>query len=291
MNHEHETCPACHQRHTPRSDAELRQLKNRISRMTGQLNGIGRMLDENRYCGDILIQLAAVEKAFSEIKFEYQHSDPDMLLLVDKVAAPARYISPKVIVSAFKGGAAVLCVLILIGAIAASHRGDMGPHWPVRGPAAARERGCAVRRRQNVNVSNSGVSNSGFPLRPHYTHGGIGCQPRFRRLSKERGPLQSKARPPSAAPKRSCFQIGPTLAPLKAPKIAPAPAAISGRGGSILRFGFCGGATAYWRSAQWPWQSWRSPPRPPAPPHPGCSGGYGPPAPPGPPCSGRTWRH
>ena len=132
----------------------------------------------------------------------------------------------------------------------------MGPHWPVRGPAAARERGCAVRRRQNVNVSNSGVSNSGFPLRPHYTHGGIGCQPRFRRLSKERGPLQSKARPPSAAPKRSCFQIGPTLAPLKAPKIAPAPAAISGRGGSILRFGFCGGATAYWRSAQWPWQ-WR----------------------------------
>ena len=45
---------------------------------------------------------AAVEKAFSEIKFEYQHSDPDMLLLVDKIAAPARYISPKVIVSAFK---------------------------------------------------------------------------------------------------------------------------------------------------------------------------------------------
>ena len=56
-------CPACHQRHTPRSEEELRQLKNRLNRMVGQLNGIGRMLEENRYCGDILIQISAVEKA------------------------------------------------------------------------------------------------------------------------------------------------------------------------------------------------------------------------------------
>ena len=56
-------CPACHQRHTPRSAEELRQLKNRLNRMVGQLNGISRMLDENRYCGDILIQISAAEKA------------------------------------------------------------------------------------------------------------------------------------------------------------------------------------------------------------------------------------
>lgn len=56
-------CAACHQRHTPRDEAELRQLKNRLNRMAGQLNGIGRMLDENRYCGDILIQISAVERA------------------------------------------------------------------------------------------------------------------------------------------------------------------------------------------------------------------------------------
>lgn len=31
--------------------------------MIGQLNGIGKMLDENRYCGDILTQVAAVESA------------------------------------------------------------------------------------------------------------------------------------------------------------------------------------------------------------------------------------
>ena len=69
MNHEHETCPACHQRHTPRSDAELRQLKNRLNRMIGQLNGIGRMLDENRYCGDILIQVSAVERALANFGY------------------------------------------------------------------------------------------------------------------------------------------------------------------------------------------------------------------------------
>lgn len=51
------------QKSTPREENKLRQLKNRLSRMVGQLNGIGRMLDENRYCGDILTQVAAVESA------------------------------------------------------------------------------------------------------------------------------------------------------------------------------------------------------------------------------------
>jgi len=56
-------CSRCHQKSTPRGERELKQLKNRLSRMAGQLNGIGKMLDENRYCGDILNQVAAVESA------------------------------------------------------------------------------------------------------------------------------------------------------------------------------------------------------------------------------------
>ena len=64
MEERREGCPACgRQKRAPRGEAELRQLKNRLSRMAGQLAGIGKMLDENRYCGDILIQIAAVEKA------------------------------------------------------------------------------------------------------------------------------------------------------------------------------------------------------------------------------------
>lgn len=62
-------CPACHQRHTPRGEEELKQLKNRLNRMIGQLNGIGRMLDENRYCGDILIQISAVERALQNFGY------------------------------------------------------------------------------------------------------------------------------------------------------------------------------------------------------------------------------
>lgn len=53
----------CRQKATPRDEKERKQLKNRLSRMTGQLNGIARMLDENRYCGEILTQVAAVESA------------------------------------------------------------------------------------------------------------------------------------------------------------------------------------------------------------------------------------
>ena len=53
----------CHYKATPRGDMELRQLQNRLKRMIGQLNGIGKMLEGNRYCGDILVQVAAVESA------------------------------------------------------------------------------------------------------------------------------------------------------------------------------------------------------------------------------------
>ena len=53
----------CQYKHTPRGDKELKLLKNRIIRIIGQLNGIGKMLDDNRYCGDILTQIAAAESA------------------------------------------------------------------------------------------------------------------------------------------------------------------------------------------------------------------------------------
>ena len=59
----------CHQKATPRQDKEVKQLKNRLNRIMGQLNGIGRMLEENRYCGDILTQVAAVESALQSFGY------------------------------------------------------------------------------------------------------------------------------------------------------------------------------------------------------------------------------
>ena len=40
------TACGCHYKATPRGDQELRQLQNRLKRMIGQLNGIGKMLEE-----------------------------------------------------------------------------------------------------------------------------------------------------------------------------------------------------------------------------------------------------
>lgn len=59
----------CQYKHTPRGDEELKLLKNRISRIIGQLNGIGKMLDDNRYCGDILTQIAAAESALKSVGY------------------------------------------------------------------------------------------------------------------------------------------------------------------------------------------------------------------------------
>ena len=62
-------CCGCHQKGTPRGERELKGLKNRLNRMTGQLSGIGKMLDENRYCGDVLTQIAAVESALQSFAY------------------------------------------------------------------------------------------------------------------------------------------------------------------------------------------------------------------------------
>lgn len=65
---EENTC-RCHQKANPREEETLKLLKNRLNRMTGQLTGISRMLDENRYCGDILTQIAAVESALQSFGY------------------------------------------------------------------------------------------------------------------------------------------------------------------------------------------------------------------------------
>ena len=48
---------------TIRSDNDKKEIHSRINRLIGQLNGIKKMVDENRYCDDILIQLSAIDKS------------------------------------------------------------------------------------------------------------------------------------------------------------------------------------------------------------------------------------
>ena len=66
---ENKTAACCRYKDTPRSEAEQRQLQNRLNRMIGQLGGIKKMVEENRYCGDILNQVAAVESALQNFGY------------------------------------------------------------------------------------------------------------------------------------------------------------------------------------------------------------------------------
>lgn len=62
---------SCCEQHqfVPRDEEEIKQLKNRIHRIVGQMNGIEKMIEENRYCGDVLIQVAAIEKALQSFGY------------------------------------------------------------------------------------------------------------------------------------------------------------------------------------------------------------------------------
>ncbi len=59
----------CRHKAKPRQDKELKQLKNRINRIVGQMNGISKMLDDNRYCGEVLTQIAAAESALAALGY------------------------------------------------------------------------------------------------------------------------------------------------------------------------------------------------------------------------------
>lgn len=42
-------------------------VKKRLARVEGQVRGIGRMVEEGRYCVDVLIQIAAVNQALRQV--------------------------------------------------------------------------------------------------------------------------------------------------------------------------------------------------------------------------------
>ncbi|MCI8468315.1 MAG: metal-sensing transcriptional repressor [Eggerthellaceae bacterium] len=57
----------CRHKSTPRSDELQRDVQRRLNRAIGQLNGVKAMVDDNRYCGDVLTQLAAAESAVRRV--------------------------------------------------------------------------------------------------------------------------------------------------------------------------------------------------------------------------------
>ncbi len=50
-----------------RTEEEKKNINVRINRIIGSLNGIKQMIDENRYCDDVLIQLSAIDKSIKSL--------------------------------------------------------------------------------------------------------------------------------------------------------------------------------------------------------------------------------
>lgn len=58
------TC-CCSHKTKKRSEEEYKKLVNRLNRIEGQVRGIKRMLEEDAYCTDILIQVSAINSALN----------------------------------------------------------------------------------------------------------------------------------------------------------------------------------------------------------------------------------
>ena len=51
-------------------DEKRKKLKSRLNRISGQVTGIQKMLEEDRYCVDILVQVAAIRSALDALGIE-----------------------------------------------------------------------------------------------------------------------------------------------------------------------------------------------------------------------------
>ena len=66
---EEKTCPCCHKKKV-RSEEEYTKLIHRLNRIEGQIRGLRRMLEEDAYCPDVLVQASAASAAIGAFSRE-----------------------------------------------------------------------------------------------------------------------------------------------------------------------------------------------------------------------------
>ena len=57
-------------KHKPRTPEQVKALVNRLDRIEGQIGGIKKMIEENRYCPDVLIQVSSVQASLNSFNKE-----------------------------------------------------------------------------------------------------------------------------------------------------------------------------------------------------------------------------
>lgn len=57
----------CCSKKTKRGIDEKKRIISRLNRISGQINGINKMIENDAYCNDVLIQLSAVENSVKSL--------------------------------------------------------------------------------------------------------------------------------------------------------------------------------------------------------------------------------
>ena len=57
----------CCDKKTPRTENEKKLLNNRLNRIEGQIKGVKKMISEDAYCNDVLVQLSAIENSVKSL--------------------------------------------------------------------------------------------------------------------------------------------------------------------------------------------------------------------------------
>ena len=64
----------CCNKKTKRSPDEKKLIINRLNRISGQINGITKMVENDAYCNDVLVQLSAVKNSVIVTSYFLQSS-------------------------------------------------------------------------------------------------------------------------------------------------------------------------------------------------------------------------
>ena len=67
MNNKCSSCSMC-EKSTHRTEKEKKNINNRLNIIEGQIRGIKQMINDDRYCEDILTQLSAINKAVESLE-------------------------------------------------------------------------------------------------------------------------------------------------------------------------------------------------------------------------------
>ncbi len=57
-------------KHKPRTEEQIKALVTRLNRIEGQICGIKKMIEDNRYCPDILMQVSSVQSSLNSFNKE-----------------------------------------------------------------------------------------------------------------------------------------------------------------------------------------------------------------------------